>query len=243
MKIILLLLVLSLSKFAHAIPVVNENVANSGMITIYPDHRDVHRYYIAPNVVMIARNPKGVPYFVYDEYRQHVFTLVGVMQMTLVPAYTRADLEVAKAEILKKDSLAQFSGLPFIESSLSLTGSLPELIADNQCNHMAGLIGQEQSCTMVLTSKGRSLFINSIQRKTLFTTLQFAYSVQAVVRIADGTFKDQLIEHGIAVRIDGELLSQYPNIIRTNGSTSLGSGVQPLMDRNNLDHPPKLILQ
>ncbi|MEK2646771.1 hypothetical protein [Bdellovibrio sp. BCCA] len=198
---------------AWAIPVVNENVANSGVMTIYPDHQDPHRYYVAPNVVMIATNSEGVPYFSYGEFRKNLINKIGVISMTLVPAYTREELELAKAEILKKDPKAEFSGVPFIESKLSLTGVLAELIGENECNHRGGLIGQEQSCAIVLTSKGRTFFLKSIQKRTLFTTLQFEYALQAVVRKADGSFVDQEINHGVAVRIDGDQLSKYPQLI------------------------------
>lgn len=198
---------------ALAIPVVNENVANSGVMTIYPDHQDPHRYYVAPNVVMIATNQNGVPFFSYGEFRRKLINKVGVIAMTLVPAYTREELELAKAEILKKDPKAEFSGVPFVASTLSLTGVLAELIAENECNHAAGLIGQEQSCAIVLTSKGRTFFLKAIQRRTLFTTLQFEYVLQAVVRRADGSFVDQAVTHGVAVRIDGEQLAQFPQLI------------------------------
>lgn len=197
-----------------AIPIVNENVANSGMLTVYPDSHDPHRYYIAPNVVMIARDRNDRPYFSYNEYRKSLFTIEGVMQMTLVPAYTREDLEMVKAGILKKDPQAEFSGVPFIQSSLSLTGELPELINHNQCNHTGGLIGQEQSCALVLTSKGRALFHRALSQRLLFTTLQFSYSIAAVARTADGKFVDQVINHGIAVRIDGEQLADHPELIQ-----------------------------
>jgi hypothetical protein len=198
---------------ALAIPVVNENVANSGVMTIYPDHADIHRYYIAPNVVMIAQNSAGVPYFSYSEYRKNLFQNMGVLNMTLTPAYTREELEGANADILKKDPAAQFSGVPFVASSLQLTGELPALIADNQCNHEAGLIGQEQACSLILTPKGRSVFLGALARKTIFTTLQFEYEIQAVIKLADGSFKDQSVQHGMAVRIDGDQLSNYPQLI------------------------------
>ena len=133
--------------------------------------------------------------------------------MTLVPAYTREELESAKQLIVDKDSSAQFSGLPFIESELAFTGYLPEIIASNRCNHKGGLIGQEQACTMVLTAKGRKLFKKAMKAKSLFTTLQFDYKVQAVVRKADGSFADQIIHHGVAVRIDVEQLGKYPELI------------------------------
>jgi hypothetical protein len=213
MKIYFAILLITLSlNSAWALPIVNENVANSGVMTIYPDSKDPHRYYIAPNVVVISKDNTGKPYFTYTEIGGW-FSVTGLMQMTLVPAYTRDELDGAKAEIVKKDNQAQFSGLPFIESSLALTGNLPELISDNQCNHQGGLIGQEEACTMVLTSLGRNLFRTALSKRSLFTTLQFDYSVQAVVSKADGTFADQTINHGIAVRIDGDQLSQYPELI------------------------------
>ncbi|WP_374075491.1 hypothetical protein [Bdellovibrio bacteriovorus] len=212
-NIIAMAFVMMATSSALAIPVVNENVANSGVMTIYPDHQDPHRYYVAPNVVMIATNQNGVPFFSYGEFRKNLIHKIGVISMTLVPAYTREELELAKAEILKKDPQAEFSGVPFVASSLSLTGVLAELIGENECNHAAGLIGQEQSCAIVLTSKGRTFFLKSIQRRTLFTTLQFEYALQAVVRRADGGFVDQAVTHGVAVRIDGEQLAQFPQLI------------------------------
>lgn len=209
-----LLMLPILNSEAQAVPIVNENVANSGVMTIYPDNLDPNRYYIAPNVVMIAKDPQGRPYFSYSEFTRSSGVKAGLMQMGLVPAYTREELDLAKSEILKRNPHAQFSGLPFIQSSLELTGELPELISNNKCNHAGGLIGQEQSCTLVLTRRGRYVFYDAIQRKTIFTTLQFNYEVFAVIRTADGTFKDQVIKHGIAVRLDGDQLSQFPELIK-----------------------------
>ncbi|MBC7371218.1 MAG: hypothetical protein H7326_06620 [Bdellovibrionaceae bacterium] len=213
-KIFLVFCFQILSYAAFAVPIVNENVANSDVMTIYPDHADPHRFYVAPNVVMIAKNDKAVPLFAYTEYRRGLSSRVGIVTMTLVPAYTRDELEKAKADILVKDPAAIFSGVPFIESKLELTGILPELIEKNDCNHVAGLIGQEQSCSFVLTGRGRVLFLKALERRTLFLTLQFQYSVQALIRKADGTLGDQVITHGIAVRIDGDQLSKYPHLIR-----------------------------
>ena len=213
-NLLMILLTIAISKKTLAIPVVNENVANSGVMTIYPDHADPHRFYIAPNVVTIAKNQEGVPFFAYNEFIRGVNTTVGIMQMTLVPAYTRDELEIAKAEIIKRDPTAEFSGVPFMQSTLELSGDLPEIMESNQCNHPGGLIGQEQACSMMLTKKGRQLFYMALKHKTIFTTLQFQYSIQAVIRHADGTFTDQIINHGIAVRIDGDQLSAYRNLIQ-----------------------------
>jgi hypothetical protein len=213
MKVFILIISLLICRMSLAIPVVNENAANSGVITIYPDNISSHRFYIAPNVVMITKGEDGVPIFSYVEYRHDFFSVAGIVQMTLVPAYTREELEAAEAQILKKDPLAEFSGVPFIESKLELTGELQDLIEENQCNHQGGLIGQEEACSLLLTSKGRALFYKALKSKTIFTTLQFQYSIQAVVRKADGSFADQLLIHGIAVRIDGDQLANYPQLI------------------------------
>lgn len=213
MKKLILFLGLLSGGVANAIPVVNGNVSNSGIITIYKDHKDPHRYYVAPNIVMLSRNNEGIPLFSYGEYRKNIFDKVGVMNMILAPAYTRQELEEAKAQKLKEDPEAQFSGLPFIESSLVLTGTLPELIQVNRCNHKAGLVGQEQGCNLVLSSKGRSMFFKALKNKTLFMTMQFEYKVMGVVELADGSYKDQEINHGVGVRIDGEQLAKYPQLI------------------------------
>lgn len=212
-KIILGATVFFWSFLSLAVPVMNENVANSGMVTIYPDHQNPHRFYIAPNVVTIASDKNGRPYFSYNEFRVNLFLLRGSMQMTLVPAYTREDLLTAENQILQKDSEAQFSGLPFVSSTMSLTGNIPSLVVESKCDHSAGLIGQEQACSIILTQQGRLIFYDSIDKKTLFTTLQFEYKVQGFVRKADGTFGDQIINHGVAVRIDGGQLSKFPELI------------------------------
>lgn len=44
-------------------------------------------------------------------------------------------------------------------------------------------------------------------------TLQYDYTVGGVVRKADGSFADILINHGVAARIDGEQLAKYPELI------------------------------
>jgi hypothetical protein len=203
------------SVISAAIPVVNENVANSGVITIYPDHKDPNRYYIAPNIVMIAKTSRGIPVFSYFDTRKSFFKPIGIMQMTLVPAYTHDQFESAKAAILIKNPNAVFSGVPFVKSELTLTGDLPSIISANRCNHIAGLIGQQQSCVIELTNNGRYLFRKSIKNRLLFTTLQFEYTIHAVRLLADGTYQDTEMTHGIAVVLDGDQLADYPQLIQT----------------------------
>jgi hypothetical protein len=197
---------------AQALPVADENAATSGVITIYPDHLDAHHYYLLPSVVVIARDPEGIPFFSYAEYRKNIFQSVGVMTMTLLPLFPEPETSLAEAAILKKDPAAQFSTTPFIASMLQLTGELPELIADNQCDHAAGLVDQEQAWSLILTSKGRALFLKALRGKTLFLTLNFAYEIQAVVRMADGTYDNQVLHFSMAARIDGGQLAPFIGI-------------------------------
>ena len=114
-----------------------------------------------------------------------------------------------------KNPKAEFSGLPFISSQLEMTGELNQIISNHECNHKAGVVGQEQACSMILTSQGRFLFLSALERKTIFTTLQFSYSFAGVVKLADGTYRDQMIQHGIATRIDGAQLGDFPNLVRS----------------------------
>lgn len=227
MRMKLVFLMLSLMPIGlYAIPVVNENVANSGTITIYPDSHEKNRFYVAPNVVMIALNEKNVPLFSYQEFTKgsvsfvennkrvtHFVGITGLAHFELVPAYTRNELEQAKVEILKKNPEAEFSGVPFLKSELSLNRIVSQLITDSSCNHITGLIGQEQSCTLTFSPIGRMAFLRAIEKRMLFTTLQFEYEIQAVVRLSDGTFKDQIVKHGVASRIDGDQLANYPDLI------------------------------
>jgi hypothetical protein len=215
MKKIICILALTYSAGAFALPVVNENVASGGIVTIYPDHQDPHRYYVAPNIVTVAKNEDGKAIFMYTETRKNIFQKVAHIQMVLGTAYTTDDLQAAEADILKRDPKALFSGLPFIESSLEMSGELTDLIAENECVHDAGLIGQEQSCGLTLTSRGRSLFLKAVDRKALFLTLNFKYSVMGAARRADNGFSDQTITHAVAVRIDtGELIKNHAVIWR-----------------------------
>lgn len=204
-------------KPAWAVPVVNENRADSGIVTIYPDHADPNRFYVAPNIVLIAREGE-VPMFSYHEVRADVPVFwpfakpVAVLQMLLVPTYTREELEVAKAKILAANPAAQFSGLPFVSSDLMMSGEAPLLIKEHKCSHGAGLVEQQQACSMVLTERGRSVFKRAMNNRSLFTTFQFTYQFSGFARLPDNTFREQMITHGIAARIDGDQLAKFPQL-------------------------------
>lgn len=206
------------SNSAKAVPVVNENRADSGVITIYPDHADPNRFYVAPNIVLIARE-KEIPMFSYHEvpgdgpqFWPFKKKPIAILQMLLVPTYTREELEFAKAKILAANPAAQFSGLPFVSSDLMMSGETPLLIKENHCSHGAGLVEQQQACSMVLTERGRTVFLRAMKNRGLFATFQFTYQFSGFARLPDNTFREQLITHGLAARIDGDQLAKFPQL-------------------------------
>lgn len=225
MKFLIVFLLVILTQIdAFAIPVVNENVANSGIVTVYPDSHDPNRFYIAPNMVVIGSNEENIPLFNYQEiatgYYEVIFggkKVVGYTgisafaSFSLVAAYTNKDLELVKASLIAKFPNAEFSGLPFLKSELSVDPNIKILFSDTSCTHLAGLVGQEQSCTLVFTKIGRKTFLRSLEKKMLFTNLNFEYEFEAVVRRADGSFEDRFVKHGVAARIDGNQIAKFPN--------------------------------
>lgn len=229
MKIFLILTIMfCLYLNAHAVAVLNENVANSGVMTIYPDHADPNRFYIAPNIVRVSQGNHGKPVFSYYELAKGEYSIISggkprkgytaiesILQLTLAPAYTRLEFEEAKQQILRKNPKAEFSGIPFVHSELALTGLIESLIERADCNHQAGLIGQEQSCTVLLSDFGRKAFLTDIHKQRIFLTLQFEYTILAVIKKADGTFQDQQIVLSVAGLIHGEQLAPYPEQIET----------------------------
>lgn len=214
MKSLLLIGLLLIGGPAFAVPIVNENVANFGVITIYPDHADPNRFYVAPNVVTLSVDNQGIPVAGYYEFTSVEGYSRALLQMTMTAAYTREEFEAAKNAILARNPAAQFSGLPFVGSKLVLNGQIKDLIRQNECNHIAGLIGQEQSCSLLLNLRGRNAFRDAVKQKKVFLHLQFEYTVKAFVKNAAGGLADYDLTHGIAARISGEQLSKVPNLLK-----------------------------
>lgn len=214
MKTLLSIALLLIGGVAAAVPIVNENVANFGVITIYPDHADPNRFYVAPNVVTIGIDAQGLPIASYHEYTSIEGYSRALLQMTMTAAYTREEFEAAKNAILAKNPAAQFSGVPFVGSRLVLNGQIKDLIKQNECNHIAGLIGQEQSCTLLLNLRGRNAFRDAVRKKKVFLHLQFEYTVKAFTKNAAGGLDNFDLTHGIAARISGEQLSKVPDLLK-----------------------------
>ena len=217
MKTILITLTLLIINNANGAPIINDNAAiNSGFITMYPDHKDPNHFYLAPNVVTIAQDEYGRPNFTFTEYKNNIFSAKrGIIQMTLLPAYRNEDFEQAKQIVLTKNPKAYFSALPFIRSELKLTGDIDPLIEDQQCNHVAGLVGQEQSCVIMLSPLGRKTFLNAVNQKKIFMTLQFKYEIEGFIEIDQGKYESQTVKFGVGAIIDGKLIAGHPELIKS----------------------------
>lgn len=213
MKFVFVFFVLLNGFLAHSVPVINENVAQFELVTVYPDHQDKHRYYVAPNVVNIAKNDKGIPIFSYNDYRKKLFNIVGSLKMTLKPQFKSDEMRAIEQQILKKDPLAIIVSIPIKASELEMSGQLSEIIDSHSCSHISGNMSQEQSCSIILTSVGRNLFLTSIDRKALFLTLNWIYRFQGFVKLPDGQFALTEIEHGVAAKISGDELSEFPQLL------------------------------
>ena len=214
MKYLFCILTISISSMATAVPIMNRNEAGSSTyITIYPDSHNKDLFYVAPNSFVISKNEAGRPNFNYIELSQNWFQKKAIIQMTLTAAYNQDDIENTFNGIKEKNPNAVFTSLPFSKSNLSTTGPLKGLVEENHCDHIAGVVGQEQACSFVLTPKGRSAFLKAIQKKALFTTLQFDYTVDAFVQLPDGGYEIRQFTHGVGALVDGAMLAEFPHLI------------------------------
>jgi hypothetical protein len=87
------------------------------------------------------------------------------------------------------------------------------MIEANSCNNVSGVMGQEESCSVMFNPKGKNIFLQTL-RSGLAIVLQFQYSVQGVIRLPAGL---QAYEShtGVAARIsksdfNGELEKYLP---------------------------------
>lgn len=218
MKYLLLLGLLVTLKIAKAVPIVNENEAvfttKKNFATIYADHNDPNRFYIAPNYFSLASSEKNRPLFSYTEYRRYIFNKVAIVQMVIKPFIDEVDIQDAVDEIRKTKPKAQFFSIPFLASELEMGDELHELIEEQNCHHKAGLVGQEQACRFVLSPKGRDVFLANLKSGGLMLTFNFIYSFSGFLRTADGGLRDTELTHGLSFRLTGDQLKPYPELIK-----------------------------
>ena len=205
-----------LSSVSQAVPVLNENAAQSGLITIFPDHADPALFYVAPNVLSLCLDEKLVPRFSYQDLRTGG-SLNGIVQMTLCARYSQADFDNAKKGILARIPKARFSALPFASSQVKFNTVLTPFIVKEFCTHPAGMVGDEETCSFRLNSVGRKVFMRQI-RDRVAMTMEYEYTVGGFLRKPEGGFESRNTTFGVAVRIGGEELKAHPELfVDSNG--------------------------
>lgn len=204
MKNLVLILALTLSAAARGAPILNENAATGSFVTIYKDHLDPNLYYFAPHYMGVCLDEKGLPVFSYSTFKESTLSpLKGLVMTTLCLREHKAEMKEAFDSILKTNPVAKFAGVAFTKSELMLNDAVVRsLIEKNSCNHVAGVIGQEQACSFILSSRGKVAFIEKLN-KGLAVVLQFQYSVVGVVRTVAG-FSDSTLNFGVGAKITKE---------------------------------------
>jgi hypothetical protein len=197
---------------AEALPIMNRNSPGAEMITVLPDHLDPNLYYLAPTVLVTARHETGIPQFSYHEYKvdgdKH-----ALVQTTMRPAFDEALIRETKARIQGLNPLARFTALPFIETKVVFGETAVALISKSSCDHQAGLIGDEQSCSFTLNDTGIRVLRPSFKRGTTLV-MQMQYAVMGVIQIADGSYHDKKAVYEMAGRIGGPELAGFPQLFR-----------------------------
>ncbi|MCO5142930.1 MAG: hypothetical protein M9962_07565 [Oligoflexia bacterium] len=210
MKILIITVIMLLNANAWALPVLNKNTPGAEDVTVFPDHADPNLFYLAPKAYVISKNDAGIPNFSYFEYRvkgvRH-----GFIQTTITAKFDTAQLEEAKNRIRAIFPSAQFTALAFDSSSVEFSDTLKPLIVANDCNHQAGLVGDEQVCSFEISRKGINVF-RPMLKKGITITTQIAFSISGVKQQADGTYINHTNSYNVAGRIGDKELANYPEL-------------------------------
>lgn len=206
----LMLVLISGVTQAHAVPVMNENAADSKDVTMFPDHADPKVFYVAPNFLTICEDAQGTPRFSFQDLAVST-GLHALVQMTLCGRYNEEPLNQAKSAVLARVPDARFVALPFVSSRIVFDNVLSPLIVTQFCDHAAGTVGDEQTCAFHLNIRGRRIFVGQV-RDRVAMTMQYEYSVAGFIRNPDGSFANQLSTFGVAARIGGDSLKQHPEL-------------------------------
>lgn len=200
-----------LSNVACAAPILNLSGPALNM-TAFPDNQDPNLYYLAPTEMILAHDDAGVPEFSYME-EWNFWGDKGVVQTTMVPAFNPDQLASAQKNILSVNPRAHFASLPFVNSSVIFDPILVPYVEANDCNHPAGVVGQEESCSFELTSQG-AMVMRSSFKTGLTLTMQFQYSVEGVIQKPDKSYEAETHTYQVAGLLGGAELAKYPQLFR-----------------------------
>lgn len=213
MKYILMLMAVGLAQSVQAMPVLNMNTKGAESVTVFPDHLDRNLHYLAPTVFVVAKDENGRPNFSYLEYRNAQGGRRAILQTTLRPDFSYAEIEKAKNEIRKLNPAAQFTALPFEATSVNFVDSLKELLVSSDCKHRAGTVADEQSCAFRLSSRGIKV-MRPMLKVGLTVSTSFKYAINGVHQNADGSYTTKQNVYEVAGRIGGPELAKYPELFR-----------------------------
>lgn len=187
---------------AQSAPVLNENMAVNTTITVYPDSVNKDLYYYTPQYLGLCSDEKGNIQFAYTEFRPKglLTSKRGLMISTICMKRYDNEMNAAFAAIRAKNAKAQFVGLPFTATDLKFSDDVFSLLLENSaCNHLAGVVGQEESCTVIFSPKGKEVFKKTL-RSGLSIVLQYQYTVDGVIRLPAG-LAPKTVTFDLAARI------------------------------------------
>lgn len=221
MKLLFLLLILGIQ--AQAAPVFNQNMAADGtFVTIWPDHKDPNHFYFAPNFMRIALDASETPKFQFTQFetgncssrwarRMGYCHYKALITSLLVAGYEMEQLNQAQEGIRKIRPQARFSPIPFITSKVEFGDTLNKFIDEHECSPRAGQAADQIPCTITFNSNGIYYLMPFLNAGKILP-IKFVYTISGVKELADGSFEDAMLDHGLTVNLGGEVLINHPDL-------------------------------
>jgi hypothetical protein len=192
-----------------------------------PDHLNPNLFYVAPTVMLIAKDTTGLPQFSYLEYGSFFGDKGAVLQTTLRPQFSSEMILEAQNRIKQINPQAQFTTLTFTGSAIRFSDRvLTRFVNVSECSHAAGRVDDEQTCAFDLNRTGRET-LRPMLKKGLTLTAQLEYSIDGVLQGADGSYTRYQNKYEMAARIGGPDLACYPQLFRDSQGRQIQDGSKP----------------
>ena len=203
-----------MSAAAFAVPVLNQNMAADGSLTvIWPDHEDANHFYIAPSSIRLA-GEANAPSFSLKRYQGDCrfgrCRVKGMINSLLIPDYEGDDLKRAQAGILKLRPAARFSTIPMFDGRVQFTRTLKAFIDQSDCSPLTGLGSDEIPCSLTLNGKGLNTLVPFLADGKVLV-FQFVYTIRGVNMTPMG-LKESSTNYGVAVKFGGEMLKDHSEL-------------------------------
>jgi len=216
----LILFAMTLSQFALAIPVLNQNAAgNSRIIVIWPDSVDADLFYFAPSAVRISKTNEGTAKFSLVQYRTNCTRFTNncqskaLLTTLFVANYLDEEIKLAQDAIRRHRPQARFSTIPFTSGKLDFIETAAVFIDKHDCDPLSGQAIDEIPCSLTLNRKGMTVLMPRFARgETL--PLKFNYTIEGVLARPDNKFETAKIKYGVAVYLGGEELADHPDLVQ-----------------------------